>query len=67
MLKLKTEQREVLVEKLPDMANLVVGALFLGQFLGERPFSFALALSGIAAWIAFMIFTLIVAGGDDQS
>ena len=36
MLKLKTEQREVLVEKLPDMANLVVGALFLGQFLGER-------------------------------
>lgn len=67
MLKLKAEQRQVLVEKLPDVANLVVGALFLGQFLGERPFSLTLALSGIAAWMALMIFALVVAGGDKES
>lgn len=67
MVRFKAEQRQVLVEKLPDAANLVMGALFLGQFLNERPSSLALALSGIAAWIAFMIFALVVARGDERS
>lgn len=62
MLRLKTEQRRVLAEKLPDMANLMVGALFVGQFLGERSFSVTLAMSGIVAWTVFMGFALVVAG-----
>jgi len=67
MLRLNAEQRQMLIEKLPDAANLVMGALFLGQFLNERPFSLTLALSGIAAWIAFMIFALVVARGGERS
>ena len=46
MLRLKREQRQVLVDKVPDVANLVIGALFLGQFLSDRPFSPVLALFG---------------------
>ena len=57
----------MLVDKLPDAANLVVGALFVGQFLGDRPFSLDLALSGIAVWVALMGFALVVARIGDQS
>ncbi len=67
MLRWKTQQRHVLVDKVPDVANLVVGALFLGQFLSDRPFSLSLALSGLAVWTALMAFVLVVAGGGDQS
>lgn len=66
MLRWNAEQRHVLVDKLPDAANLVVGALFVAQFLGDRPFSLALALSGIAAWAALMGFALNVAKAGDQ-
>ena len=64
MLKLKALQRQMLVDKLPDVANLVVGALFLGQFLSDRPFSQILALFGVAAWMALMGFALTIAGTE---
>ena len=67
MLRWNVGQRRVLVDKLPDAANLVVGALFVGQFLGDRPFSLDLALSGIAVWVALMGFALVVARIGDQS
>ena len=67
MLRWNVGQRQVLVDKLPDAANLVVGALFVGHFLSDRPFSLTLALSGIAAWVALMGLALVVARGDDQS
>ena len=44
MLRLRSRQRAVMVEKLPDVANLGVGALVFGQFVGEQPFSPWLAL-----------------------
>ena len=66
MLRLKTGQRQMLVDKFPDVANLVVAALFLGQFLSERPFSLILALFGIAAWTVLTGFALIVAGVEDK-
>ena len=52
----------MLVDKLPDVANLVVGALFLGQFLSDRPFSPVLALFGVALWTAIIAFALRIAG-----
>lgn len=61
MLRLSTWQRAVLVQKLPDTANLGVGALFFGQFLSERAFSVTLALSGMGMWAALIGFSLLLA------
>jgi hypothetical protein len=59
MLRLNRKQREVLLDKLPDVANLVTASRFLGQFLADRPFSLALAVFGIvsasARWLAVMV------------
>jgi len=44
------------------LPNLAVGALFLGQFLSDRPFSYVLAVFGVALWTAIIGFTLSVAG-----
>ena len=53
MLWLDDRQREMLADKLPDAANLALGALFFGQFLSDRPFSRALALSGSVSFPPF--------------
>lgn len=67
MLDLKQAQRDMLVDKLPDAANLAAGALFFGQFLGDRPFSLILAMSGIAAWAVLIVWALVLAGGKSES
>lgn len=64
MLRLNRPQRAVLTEKLPDVANLGVGALLFGQFVGDRPFSALLAVAGFAIWIGLMAITLTIARGD---
>lgn len=61
MLELRRRQREVLIEKLPDMANIAAGGLVFGQFLGERPCSLALALFGITCWAAMLGLALFFA------
>ena len=53
MLRLKRQQRDILADKLPDAANLALGALVFGQFLSPA-FSTTLGLVGLAVWIAFM-------------
>lgn len=67
MLDLNPAQREMLVDKLPDAANLAAGALFFGQFLGDQPFSLVLAISGIAAWAVLIAWALVLAGGESES
>ena len=62
----KVAQRHMLAEKVPDLANLVIGALFLGQFFSDRPFSLVLVLSGLAAWTALIGFALSMAGIEDS-
>ena len=64
MLRLKSRQRTVLLEKLPDVANLGIGALLFGQFVSNQPFSPLLALSGFALWIVLMSITLLIARED---
>lgn len=66
MLRLKSRQRGVLVEKVPDVANLAAGSMFFGQFLTDRPFSLPLAIWGMVAWAALWIFTLVLAEDDGQ-
>ena len=61
MVVLSSRQRAVLVEKLPDIANVAAGALVFGQFLGDRPYSLALALYGVGIWSALMGFVLLLA------
>ena len=47
MLELKQGQRAVLVDKLPDFANVAAGAMVVGQFLSDRPFSPGVAAFGL--------------------
>jgi hypothetical protein len=58
---LNRQQRRVFIEKVPDVANVAVGALFFGQFLGDRPFSFLAALSGIVVWFLLMMWAVLLA------
>jgi hypothetical protein len=61
MLRLNQRQRGVLVDKLPDIANLVAASTFLGQFLTGRPFSLMLAVLGVAATIGLWVMVMLLA------
>jgi hypothetical protein len=63
MLRLKPRQREMLADKLPDLANLGVGFLVLGQFTGPQPFSARLLLTGLAMWAVLIALALTLSGG----
>ena len=65
MLRLKPRQRELLVEKMPDVANVAAASMFFGQFLSDRPFSLWLGLAGLAAWLLFWGLAFLFAGGED--
>jgi hypothetical protein len=43
----------MLADKLPDSANLALGALVFGQFLATS-FSWMLAVVGVVLWALFM-------------
>jgi hypothetical protein len=62
MLRLSDPQRVVLVQAVPAVANLGVGAMLFGQFVRDRPFSAGLAASGIVFWFAAIGFTLWLTG-----
>ena len=64
MLRLTARQRTMLIEKVPDVANLTLASTFFGQFLSERPFSAALALGGVGVWTALVVLAFVVAGND---
>ncbi|MBI3492300.1 MAG: hypothetical protein HY047_11050 [Acidobacteria bacterium] len=56
----------MLVDKLPDVANLGVGALVFGQFLGERTFSRSMALIGLGLWFLLIGVALWLARREDR-
>ena len=62
MLRLSDPQRAVLVQVVPAVANLAVGALLFGQFLRDEPFSVSQASGGIVFWLAAIGVTLWLAG-----
>lgn len=66
MLQLRERQRAVLIEKLPDLANVAAGALIFGQFLGERPISPVIGLTGLGLWFVLTGFAMVLARKDKQ-
>jgi hypothetical protein len=66
MLRLKSRQRNLLIEKVPDVANLTAASTFFGQLLTDRPFSLAVALTGIAASMLLWSGALLLAGEDGR-
>lgn len=62
MVRLTAEQRVVLVDKVPDLANLGVGVLVFGQFVGPQPVSFWLLSAGLVLWAVFIGAVLLIAG-----
>lgn len=65
MLRLNPEQRRVLADKVPDLANLVAGALIIGRFVGEHTVSWSVTLVGIGIWIVGISTSVFVAKGDE--
>ena len=61
MLELNRHQRHVLVDKLPDVANVAAGALVFGQFLGNTTFSPRLAALGVTLWALLFAGSVILA------
>ena len=65
MLHLKPQQRAVLIETFREVGNLSAGAMILGQFVGERPWSVWVLLAGVGAWITLIGIAVRLAG-DEQ-
>lgn len=66
MVGLTTEQRRMLIDKLPDAANLALGALVFGQLLGSQPFSIGLALLGVGTWFTLVGGAFMLGGGRQR-
>ena len=43
-------RRELLAEKLLDVANIAVAATIFGQFVSDQPFRIGTGIIGIALW-----------------
>jgi hypothetical protein len=67
MLRLKSTQRRVLADKLPDAGNVVGGGLLVGQAISGQMFSAAFVLIGIALWAGFIAAALAFAAERDHS
>ena len=57
-------RRQMLVDKLPDAANLALAGLLFGQFVGSRPFSLAVAVAGVITWATLGGLAYLI-GGDE--
>ena len=64
MLRLTPQRRAMLVEKVPDLANLILASTFLGQFLTDHPFSIIPAIVGFLVWAGLAVFAFAVAEHD---
>jgi hypothetical protein len=64
MFRFKPAQRRVLVDKVPDFANIGAGAFVFSQFIGEQPASFRLLAIGLALWAGVMVVVVMIAGGE---
>jgi hypothetical protein len=65
MLRLKPRQRAVLADKVPDMANIVAGAIVIGFAIGDPRASWPLLMAGLGFWAGALLFVLFIA--EDRS
>jgi hypothetical protein len=61
MLRLNPRQRAVLANKVPDMANIVAGAIVLGFAIGEPRVTWPVLAGGIAFWAGALLFAVMIA------
>lgn len=61
MLRLKPAQRGVVVDKLPDMASIVAGAIVIGFAIGDPRASWPLLMAGLGLWAGALVFVLSIA------
>ena len=61
MLRLRQRQRDVLADKVPDMANIVAGAIVIGFAIGDPRASWPVLMAGLAFWGAALLFVLLIA------
>jgi hypothetical protein len=61
MLHLSDDQRRMLIDKVPDVANVAAGALVFGQILAGQRFSLPLAAVGTAIWIVLVGWSFFLA------
>jgi hypothetical protein len=66
MVRLGQRQREILIEKAPDMANALAVSTLVGQFLTDRPYSITLAMVGSGAWVALWVLTFVLAKDEQR-
>ena len=67
MLRLKPRQREMLADKLPDLANIGAAILVLGQFVGQQPLSPPLFVAGLAMWALLSAVAFSIAEEQNDS
>ncbi len=65
MVRLKPAQRRVLVDKVPDLANIGAGLFVFAQFIGGQPASLSLLLIGLAMWAAVLGVVTMIAGEEE--
>lgn len=62
MIRLDRGQRGALGETFRELANLIAAVLVLGQFVTPQPPSWRLMLTGITAWVAFVVLGVLLEG-----
>ena len=66
MLHLNERQRDVLTDKLPDTANVVMAGTVVGQAVTGQGFSAILALVGLALWTGLIALSLLFSQRSDK-
>ncbi len=61
MLRLTSRHRAVLVDKVPDIANIVAGAVAIGFAFGEPEASWPVVIAAVAMWTGAIVFALALA------
>ena len=67
MLRLSTGQRALIADKLADAANLGLGGLVVGQFLGDRAYSVPVAAGGLVFWFTFIGAAVVFRGKNGDA
>ena len=58
-------RRELLAEKLLDVANIAVAAMIFGQFVSGQPFRIDVGIIGVALWLFIYAFVYLrILGGE---
>ena len=62
MVRLTSQQRTALGETVRELANYGAAALIFGQMVGQSRISWLLIVAGIALWLSFVTFALVLEG-----